>query len=151
MKRHVIPMIYYFILRDGERFVRGCVVCKTHFMTCTTYLIDSGLTMEIGLEQLYVINEELLKIPPQAFLMLLDVDIEEPLISIDELSAMVKNTVVAFRLKYVSENGEAFVGAMIMRNQNGEICDLRSILLEGVHSANISHESDKTSPPSSQK
>nr|CDP98154.2 Bm10438 [Brugia malayi] len=128
------------LVKDGERFVRGCVVCKTHFMTCTTYLIDSGLTMEIGLEQLYVINEELLKIPPQAFLMLLDVDIEQPLISIDELSAMVKNTVVAFRLK----NGEAFVGAMIMRNQNGEICDLRNILLEGVHSANISHEIDKS-------
>lgn len=54
--------------------------------------------MEIGLEQLYVIGEELLKIPPQAFLMLLDVDIEEPLISNDELSALVKNTIVAFRL-----------------------------------------------------
>uniref|UniRef100_A0A1I8EIY1 Tudor domain-containing protein n=1 Tax=Wuchereria bancrofti TaxID=6293 RepID=A0A1I8EIY1_WUCBA len=132
------------LVKNGERFVRGCVVCKTHFMTCTTYLIDSGLTMEIGLEQLYVIDEELLKIPPQAFLMLLDVDIEEPLISNDELSEMIKDTVVAFRLKHVSENGEAFVGAMIMRNQNGEICDLRNILLEGVHSAYISHEIDKS-------
>lgn len=62
------------------------------------YLIDSGFTVEVGLNQLYVIDEELLKIPPQAFLMLLDVDIEEPFISNDELNAMVKNTVIAFRL-----------------------------------------------------
>ncbi|KAM3718318.1 Maternal protein tudor [Dirofilaria immitis] len=132
------------LVKIGERFVRGCVVCKTHFMTCTIYLIDSGFTMEIGLDQLYVIDEELLKIPPQAFLMLLDVDIDEPLISNDELNELVKDTLVAFRLKYVSENGEAFVGALIMRNQNGEICDLKDILLEGFDAASISHENDET-------
>ncbi|VDK78446.1 unnamed protein product, partial [Onchocerca ochengi] len=119
------------LVKIDEKFVRGCVMYKTHFMTCTTYLIDSGLTMEVGLDQLYVIGEELLKIPPQAFLMLLDVDIEKPLISNDELNRMVKDTIVAFRLKYVSENGEAFVGEMIIQNQNGEICDLKNILLEG--------------------
>lgn len=58
--------------------------------------------MEIGLDQLYVINEELRKIPPQAFLMLLDIDIEEPLISNDELKAMVNNNIVAFRLSKFS-------------------------------------------------
>lgn len=65
-------------------------------------MIDSGLTVEIGLDQLYVINEELRKIPPQAFLMLLDIDIEEPLISNDELKAMVNNNIVAFRLSKFS-------------------------------------------------
>ncbi|EFO21012.2 hypothetical protein LOAG_07476 [Loa loa] len=132
------------LVKIGERFVRGCVVCKMHFMTCTTYLVDSGLTMEVELDQLYVIDEELLKIPPQAFLMLLDVDIEEPLISNDELNAMVKDTLVAFRLKHVSENGEAFVGAMIMRDENGEICDIGNIMLEGVHATNIPRENKST-------
>uniref|UniRef100_A0A915Q0E5 Tudor domain-containing protein n=1 Tax=Setaria digitata TaxID=48799 RepID=A0A915Q0E5_9BILA len=131
------------LVKIGEKFVRGCVISKIHFMTCTTYLIDSGLTMEVELGQLYVINEELLKIPPQAFLMLLDVDVEEPLISNEELNTLVKNTLVAFRLKSISENGEAFVGAMIIRNQVGEICDLGSIMLEGVHTAVIPHQSDE--------
>ncbi|VDP19035.1 unnamed protein product [Onchocerca flexuosa] len=128
------------LVKIGEKFVRGCVMYKTHFMTCTTYLIDSGFTMEVGLDQLYVIGEELLKIPPQAFLMLLDVDIEKPMISNDELNTMVKDTIVAFRLKNVSENGEAFVGEMIIQNKDGEICDLRNILLEGIHATNIFHE-----------
>ncbi|KAL3994982.1 Tudor domain family protein [Acanthocheilonema viteae] len=131
------------LAKIGERFVRGCVMCKTHFMTCTTYLIDSGHTMEIGLDQLYVIDEQLLKIPPQAFLMLLDVDIEEPLISNDELNEAISDSIVAFRLKHVSENGEAFVGTMIIRNQNGEIHDIGNILLEGIQAVNASHENNK--------
>uniref|UniRef100_A0A0R3RT60 Tudor domain-containing protein n=1 Tax=Elaeophora elaphi TaxID=1147741 RepID=A0A0R3RT60_9BILA len=135
------------LVKIGERFVRGCVMCKIHFMTCTTYLIDSGLTMEIGLDQLYVIDEQLLKIPPQAFLMLLDIDAEEPLISNDELNAMIKDTVVAFRLKCVSENGEAFVGKMIIRDQNGEICDIGNTLLEGVKAAHISHGRQRQDNP----
>ncbi|CAG9535361.1 unnamed protein product [Cercopithifilaria johnstoni] len=131
------------LVKIGEKFVRGCVMCKTHFMTCTTYLVDCGLTMEIGLDQLYVIDEELLKIPPQAFLMLLDIDVEEPLISNDELKAMVNDTVVAFRLKHVSENGEAFVGTMIIQNQNGKIYDIANILLEGVQASNFSHKNKR--------
>lgn len=44
----------------------------------------------------------------------------------------------------MSENGEAFVGAMIIRNENGEICDIGNIMLEGVHATNISDENDRS-------
>ncbi|MCP9263823.1 hypothetical protein DINM_007197 [Dirofilaria immitis] len=121
------------LVKIGERFVRGCVVCKTHFMTCTVNCRSVVFKFPVIAQN-----------TPQAFLMLLDVDIDEPLISNDELNELVKDTLVAFRLKYVSENGEAFVGALIMRNQNGEICDLKDILLEGFDAASISHENDET-------
>lgn len=54
--------------------------------------------MEVNLEDFYVIDERLLEIPPQAFLMLLDVQIDRSALSKHELNKLIKDVVVAFRL-----------------------------------------------------
>ncbi|VDK27545.1 unnamed protein product [Gongylonema pulchrum] len=88
------------LVRTNEAgFLRGSIMRKTNFMTCTTYLIDCGVTMEVPLDDFYMLTKKLRRIPPQAFLMQLDgPEIDQMAISQEELDALVRCSVVAFRL-----------------------------------------------------